>query len=192
MKVSKKTVAIGILCALLIAVITVITIQIKKSGEISEADLVKPNLITIDQSLDKATLNKSIRAARLFYTFWNTGQYKYLDAAVAPTFVEHNLQKDKPLDARDLKGTSNQLRGAIPDLHCSIEELLISGNKVTARLLYTGTSQGQFMGHEATGKPVKFSAIDILQIQNGKIIENWHVEDKLALFEQLHIVAIKS
>lgn len=192
MKVSKKAVGIAIICALLIAVITIITIQIKKSGEISEADLIKPNLITVGETLDKATLEKSIRAARLFYTFWNTGQYKFLNAAIAPTFVEYNLQKDKPLDSRDLKSSSNELRGAIPDLRCSIEELLISGNKMTARLVYTGTSKGQFMGHEATGKPVKFSAIDILQIQNGKITENWHVEDKLALLEQLHIVAIKS
>jgi predicted ester cyclase len=29
------------------------------------------------------------------------------------------------------------------------------------------------MGHPATGKPVKFFAIDILHIRGGKIVEDW-------------------
>lgn len=176
----------------LIIIISVLSIQIKKAGKIYEADLITPKLITVDHSLDKPTINKMILASRLFYTFWNTGEYKYLDAAVAPTFIEHIFQKDNPLGDRDLKISSNDLRSAIPDLRCSIEDLLISGDKVTARLQFTGTSKGRFMGHPATGKPIKFIAIDVLRVQNGKIVEDWHVEDSLSLLEQLGVVSLKS
>ena len=68
---------------------------------------------------------------------------------------------------------------------------LVSGDKVTARVLFTGTHKGEFMGHPATGKPVKFFAIDILRIRNGKIVEDWHLEDNLTLFEQLGVVSLQ-
>jgi len=80
---------------------------------------------------------------------------------------------------------------AVPDLHCTIEDLLVSGDKITARLLFTGTHKGEFMGHPATGKPVKFFAIDILRIRGGKIVEDWHLEDNLNLLEQLGAVSLK-
>jgi predicted ester cyclase len=192
MKAPKKIVAIVILCAVLLTVISTIAIQIKKSQEIYDADLVKPSLITADNSLNKAAVNKMIHVALLFYTFWNTGEYKYLNAAIAPTFMEHTLPKDTPKSSYELKLASNQMRAAIPDLRCTVEELLISSDKITARLVYSGTSKGLFMGTPATGKPVKFAAIDILHIQNGKLVEDWHLEDTLSLLEQLNVVHLKS
>lgn len=192
MKMPKKMVAIAILSLVLLIVISTLAIQIKKSQEISEADLVKPSLITTDHSLDKSTANKMIHVALLFYTFWNTGEYKYLNAAIAPTFVEHTLPKDNPKGPDELKLSSNQIRAAIPDLRCTVEELLITSDKITARLVYSGTSKGQFMGHPATGKPIKFAAIDILHIENGKLVEDWHLEDSLSLLEQLNVVQVKS
>jgi predicted ester cyclase len=79
----------------------------------------------------------------------------------------------------------------VPDLHCTIEDLLVSGDKITTRLTFTGTHTGQFMGHPATGKTVRFLAIDILRIRGGRIVEDWHLEDNLTLLEQLGIVSLK-
>jgi predicted ester cyclase len=67
----------------------------------------------------------------------------------------------------------------------------VSGDKITARLLFTGAHKGEFMGHPATGKPVTFFAIDILRIRGGKIVEDWHLEDNLTLLEQLGVVSLK-
>lgn len=190
-KIPQHLIGIILLGILLLLAITVISIQIKKSSEIIEADLVKPNAITVDKSIDKNTLNRMIRTAQFFYTFWNTGQFKYLNAAVGPNFTIHALPKESPKNIDDLKNYSIKLRSAIPELHCTIEDLLVTGDRITARLLYSGTSKLAFNGYPPTGKPVKFAAIDILQIQNGKIIEEWHMEDSLALLQQLNIVSVK-
>src|SRR5881397_1889144 len=77
------------------------------------------------------------------------------------------------------------------DRTMEIEDLLVSGDKITARLLFTGTHKGEFMGHPATGKPVTFFAIDILRIRGGKIVEAWYLEDNLTLLEQLGVVSLK-
>jgi predicted ester cyclase len=55
---------------------------------------------------------------------------------------------------------------------------------VTAR----GTHQGEFMGIAPTGKPVSFSAIDVVRIADGKIVERWSQADNLALLQQLGAV----
>ena len=47
----------------------------------------------------------------------------------------------------------------------------------------------EFMGHPATGKPVRFLAIDVLRIRGGQIVEDWHLEDNLTFLQQLGVVA---
>jgi predicted ester cyclase len=191
MQVPKKTIAIVVGCLLLIALLFVLITQVKKAGEISEAALIKPKAITFDHSLDKAALNRMIRAARLYYTFWDTGEFKYLDAVISPTFIDHTSPAGYPQGPQGQKYASNQLRAAMPDLQCSIEDLLVTGEMITARLNFRGTSKYAFMGHPATEKPVEYIAIEILHVQDGKIVDIWHLEDKLALLKQLGIVNYK-
>jgi predicted ester cyclase len=47
------------------------------------------------------------------------------------------------------------------------------------------------MGHQPSGKPVKFIAIDILHIQKGQLIDDWHLEDNLDLLQQLNVFPLK-
>ncbi len=153
--------------------------------------LPQPESITVDRSLSKTDAAQMIKTARLFYAFWDTGNVEYASAAVDNNFRDNTLPEGRPQGPKGLLYASQTFRTAIPDLHCTIEDLLASGDKITARLLFTGTHKGEFMGHPATGKPVRFFAIDILRIRNGKIVEDWHLEDNLTLLEQLGVVSLK-
>ena len=154
--------------------------------------LPQPESMTIDRSLSKADAEQMIKTARLFYAFWDTGNAEYASAAVDNDFRDNTLPEGRPQGPKGLLYASQTFRSAVPDLHCKIEDLLVSGDKITARLLFTGTHKGEFMGHPATGKPVRFFAIDILRIRSGKIVEDWHLEDNLTLFEQLGVVSLKN
>jgi len=147
--------------------------------------------MTVDRSLSPADAAQMIQTARLFYAFWDTGNGEYTSAAVDNDFRGNTLPAGRPQGPKGLLYASQAFRSAVPDLHCMIQDLLVSGDKVTARLLFTGTHKGEFMGHPATGKPVRFFAIDILRIRDGKIVEDWHLEDNLTLFEQLGVVSLK-
>ena len=103
-------------------------------------------------------------------------------------FIDNTLPKGRPQGLAGLEYASRIFRAAVPDLRCTIEDLLVVGDKVTARLTFTGTHTGPFMGKPATGHQVKFLAIDVLRIENGKIVEDWHLEDNLALMQQLGVV----
>jgi len=156
-----------------------------------EQSLPQPDSITVDRSLSKAEAAKMIKAARLFYAFWDTGNAEYVSDVVDSGFHDNTLPPGRPQGPKGLLYASQNFRNAVPNLHCKIEDLLVSGDKVTARLLFTGTDTGKFQGHAATGHPVKFFAIDVLRIREGRIIEDWHLEDNLTLLQQLGVVSLK-
>src|SRR5918992_4769217 len=68
-----------------------------------------------------------------------------------------------------------------PDLHRTVEDLIAEGDKVVARQTNRGTHLGDYMGVPATGKRVTFTAIAILRIADGKIVEHWINRDDLGI-----------
>ncbi|HBB93817.1 MAG TPA: ester cyclase [Blastocatellia bacterium] len=175
----------SIICGLLLIALS------QTAAQAQDYALPQPKSMTVDRSLSPADAAQMIRTARLFYAFWDTGNAEYASAAVDNDFRDNTLPEGRPQGLKGLLYASQTFRTAVPDLHCAIEDLLVSGDKVTARLLFTGPHKGEFMGHPATGKPVKFFAIDILRIRGGKIVEDWHLEDNLTLLKQLGVVSLK-
>src|ERR1700730_12476651 len=166
-------------------------VPINTAAQAQDHPLPKPESMTVDRSLSPSDAAQMIKTARLFYAFWDTGNAEYASAAVDNDFCDNTLPEGRPQGPKGLLYASQTFRSAVPDLHCTIEDLLVSGDKVTARLLFTGTHKGEFMGHPATGKPVTFFAIDLLRIRGGKIVEDWHLEDNLSLLQQLGVVSLK-
>lgn len=152
-------------------------------------DLPQPQSMTIDPSLNSKDAAAMVQAAQRFYAFWNTGNEDFISQTVASGFIDNTLPKGRPQGPEGLTFASRNFRKAVPDLQCKIEDLLVVGDKVTARLTFTGTHNGEFLGKAPTGKPIKFMAIDVLRIKDGKLIEDWHLEDNLTLMQQLGVVA---
>ena len=119
----------------------------------------------------------AIRAARLYCAFWDTDKSEYVEAAVGPGFSDSTLPEGWRQGPEGLKAASRAFRTAVPDLRCTIEHLLVTGDRVVARLTFRGTHTDAFLGRPAPGKPIAFSAIDILRVEDGRIVEAGHVED---------------
>jgi predicted ester cyclase len=77
----------------------------------------------------------------------------------------------------------------IPDLRVTIEELVAEGDKVAVRRAYVGTHRGELLGIPPTGKQVRVSGISIFRLAGGKIAEQWELLDRLALMQQLGVLA---
>jgi predicted ester cyclase len=81
------------------------------------------------------------------------------------------------------------MREAFPDVSLkSIEPTLVDGDREAARVVITGTHQGELMGVAATGKAVEFESIDIIRLEDGKVAEHWGVTDVMSLMQQLGAV----
>ena len=154
----------------------------------STAALPVPGTITIDPALAGERAEPSVTAARRFYAFWNSGALSDLELAISPSFHDHTLPVGRPQGPDGPAFASRQFRTAVPDLTCKIEELVVAGDKVTARLRFEGTFTGTFGDRAGAGQPIGFVAIDLLGIADGRVTDNWHLEDNLTLMQQLGIL----
>jgi len=155
----------------------------------SDALLTPANQV-IDQSLPAARALSMGRAAQTYYTFWNTGDPNLAEQAVAKSFLDLNLPEGRPQGPSGPVLASKKFREAIPDLSVSVEDMYIVGNYVIGRLHFRGHFTGHFNNTKGDGQIIDFSAVDIYQIEDGKIITNWHLEDNLTLLKQMGVVQL--
>ena len=93
-----------------------------------------------------------------------------------------------PLNRDQVAGMIAVFYTAFPDLHHSFEDQVAEGDKVTTRLTFRGTHNGDFQGIPATGKAVAFQGIVIDRIQEGKVAEHWSMFDMMGMMQQLGVI----
>ena len=111
-----------------------------------------------------------------------------VEEIIAPDEVDHALPPGVPAGLDGVKQVFRLLHTAFPDLQIEIEDLIAEGDQVVGPVTARGTHQGEFMGIAPTGKRVSFSAIDVVRIAGGQIVERWSQADNLALLQQLGAV----
>ncbi|MEV7770733.1 ester cyclase [Kitasatospora sp. NPDC086791] len=149
--------------------------------------LVQPKALTVDRSIGTRRAAQEVHLAQQLYTFWNTGQQQYLDAAISPQFRDNTLPPGRPQGPTGPALASRTFRAAVPDLTCELSDVLVTGDKITARLVFRGHFTGTFNGVHGRGQTVEFNAIDIQHVGTDRIVEDWHIEDNTALLAQLGV-----
>jgi Raf kinase inhibitor-like YbhB/YbcL family protein len=154
-------------------------------------DLPQANTINIDKSISSKQADIMMLAARKYSAFWNTGEEKYLYQALAPNFIDLNLPQGRKQGRQGPIEASKWFRGVVPDLKAKIIEMTVVKNKVILQLEFSGHFKGKFHNDIGQGQEIKFSAVDVYTIKDGKIATNWHLEDNQTLINQLtkHIPA---
>ena len=127
-------------------------------------------------------------AARRYGSFWNTGDEALARAALAPDFTDRTLPPGRAQGLAGPLAASRFMRTAIPDMRCEIEQMVGAGDRVVVHLRFRGHFSGQFGQLQGRGQAVDFIATDIYRVADGRIAENWHIEDNLTLMKQLGVV----
>ncbi|MEC3953187.1 ester cyclase [Nocardia sp. CDC153] len=150
-------------------------------------DLVIPQAVHIDGGLSPEQAEREVHLAQVLYTFWNTGNTDYLDRAIAPSFHDNTLPPGRPQGPGGPATASKNFRATVPDLTCELSDLYVTGDTLTARLIFRGHFTGTYNGVQGTGQPVEFNAIDLQHIgpDHTLITEDWHIEDNLTFLHQI-------
>jgi predicted ester cyclase len=120
---------------------------------------------------------------RLIEEGFNQGNLAVVDELVAPNAREHQRGSHDGIEGT--KETIKYLRSAFPDFKITIDEVVVSGDKVWARQKGGGTNLGSFAGRPPTGIKAFIDVIDLVRIEDGKIVEHWGVPDQLGMMMQL-------
>jgi steroid delta-isomerase-like uncharacterized protein len=123
---------------------------------------------------------------RRLYELLSAGDIDGFGEHVAEDFVEHEEMPGLEPSKEGVKQMFRMYLAGFPDLRMEAEDVLVSGDKVVARVRATGTHQGEFMGMPATGKRVDVQLIDIIRFgDDGLAHEHWGVFDALGMMQQL-------
>lgn len=129
--------------------------------------------------------------ARTFYATFDQRPFdpRALRDLFDPAYVDHDRPAGFPdeLSDRDaLVGLGSALVEGFPDSTHRLD-LLHDGSEglVTAYWTFTGTNTGTFFGQPPTSREVGINGIDVLRFSNGKVVEQWHVEELADLERQL-------
>jgi predicted ester cyclase len=117
-----------------------------------------------------------------------------MDELLAEDFVNHTPQLGVTPDRDGFKQYWKKLAAAFPDLTFDIHDLIAEGDRVVCRCTVRGTHAGPLPGpitFEPTGKKFEVSAIFIMRMRNGKIVERWAAPDTFSQLMQLDLITLK-
>lgn len=134
--------------------------------------------------------DETVRAVliRYYEEIWNQGRLEVCDELIAPDYVNHSAPlpglPPGPAGARLIVAA---VRRAFPDLHYTIEDIVLGGDgdKAALRVTMRGTHCGEFIGLAPTGRTVAVQEIQIEHLRDGQIVAHWHQLDELGLRRQL-------
>ncbi len=126
---------------------------------------------------------------RGMYDSINAGDLDGFGAVLAGDFVEHEETPGLAPTREGVREMFGRFMAAFPDLRFDAEDVLVSGDKVVARVRVTGTHEGELMGMPATGRRMDVQAVDIIRFgADGLAHEHWGVFDAMAMMQQLGLV----
>jgi predicted ester cyclase len=125
---------------------------------------------------------------RILEEGFNLGNLAIIDEVMSPDHFAHNVIAGTPNGPQGLKLLVSMFRTAFPDLHCTVEDEIVEGDKFAARWWLHGTHRGMFLSNPPTGKQVDVLGIIFGRTENERIIEDWTLTDQLGILQQLGIV----
>jgi predicted ester cyclase len=79
---------------------------------------------------------------------------------------------------------------AFPNINFTIESTVEQGDKIAALCTVRGRHTGEGIGLAPTQRPVEFSGMCILRIEDGKIREAWNQYDFMGMYQQLGALSL--
>lgn len=123
--------------------------------------------------------NKEV-VASFIRDFWNRKNTKAGEELLAADYADFSYKSKE-----GLRQFANGIFEGFPDCKYIIKECICEGDKVIARIEFTGTNSGDFRGNEPTGKFARVTLFREFKIIDGKISSHRGLFDSMSLKMQL-------
>ena len=116
---------------------------------------------------------------------WEKQNPAAVDDFLAQDYRRYRSPTTAALTREGQKQLLTGFRAAFSDIKLTVEEMIAEGDRIAFRSTMRGTHQGEFLGIAATGNPVTVRLLDVIRIQDGKIVEQWGGPDTYDLLRQI-------
>ena len=148
--------------------------------------LIAFSLLTAVSCQEKIDIEKEMKVlAEKEINVWNGGPLSLFDEILSPEYVMHGVDSKDIIGIDAYKENVTSTRTSFPDFNVSIDDLIITGDKVVMRWTITGTNTGPLGDLPPTGKKFKVSGVTIGHVVDGKTREAWMFYNEVLSLSQL-------
>lgn len=119
-----------------------------------------------------------------FDEIWHKGNLGVIDEDCSPDFVLHDVASGD-VGREGFKQHVRTFRGAFPDIHYRLDEVIVSGDLVTIRWTCEGTHRGELLGMAPTGRGISTTGLILIRLDGEKLREMWSQWDVFGMMRQL-------
>lgn len=116
---------------------------------------------------------------------FNRQNFTVLSEHFHPGYKEHQFGIQPTIEG--MQADIQSLHKSFPDFNLTIEDLVVDGDTLWARMTARGTNKGGFMG-PPNEKAFQVTVFDVVRFKENKIVDHWGVPDRFALLAQLGLL----
>ncbi len=132
-----------------------------------------------------AESNKSV-VRYLFESVWNEARLDDVNSIWDSNVVFHFRGRSNEVSPEALQAMVQKWRQAFPDFRFYVEDVIAEGDRVAARVRFTGThTGGEWFNLPPTGKTFEVTEMMFFRLQGGKVVEAWEDYDEYGMRMQL-------
>ena len=116
---------------------------------------------------------------------WARKDLAALDDLLGLGYRRHVSALLEPLTIDGQRARLGAMQAAFPDASIELGQVVAEGDLVAFQSIMRGTHQGAFRGLPPTGRSFTVHLVDLVRVQDGRIVEHWGGPDMLDLLTQL-------
>jgi predicted ester cyclase len=145
--------------------------------------------ISVNPDLASTGAENAVEIVHQFYAAANelleTGDPTALDGAVAVDYRESIARTTSQMGISGYIQFLAELRLACPECRLEILDLVIGNDEAAVRVSTHGRRQGMVQGVSVEGLSLEWSALDVLRLTEGQVVERWSQGEALTVAEPL-------
>jgi steroid delta-isomerase-like uncharacterized protein len=133
--------------------------------------------------------NKAI-VRQMYEELFTQGKFSLAEEIFAADYIDQEAPPGQSnRGPESMRQLVTMFHNAFPDIAFHVEEVIAEGETVAARVFWTGTHRGSFLGIAPTGRTVRQKQMHFIRFKDGQMIEHLAVRDDLGLRQQLGVLA---
>lgn len=120
---------------------------------------------------------------------WNGKDLDAIERYIHEDFVMYDPARPEEIHGPEaVRESVGMLLSAFPDTHAELVNHVSEGGMVAVHNVVTGTHEGEYLGIEPTRRSVEIDVKAVQRIEDGRIVEEWQLADRLSMLVQLGAV----
>jgi len=139
--------------------------------------------VMLQAQADQVASNKEV--VHRFIEIFQSGNWDDLDQVIAEDCVLHYPGGVDVNGLEAMKAGWGAFFGALKDMSATPVAEISEGDLLVDFLTFEATYDGDYMGQQIDGVPIKYNQVEMMRIVDGKIVEWWVENDRLWMSQQL-------